>query len=346
MKFLFSSEDLYQVSKISVLDYFIYLEHRGKVNFDRKTKQDYYFRTENNKFSVSNSAFYDFKTGKGGKIIKAVMLLENKDWKEAVKFLIEFSNIITDQKDHVAKEKIRTSEIDEQQEVTIKNVIKPNNEQLLQFFKNRGISKEIMIEHTRQIHYERNSKNYFGIGIQNESQGFEVRNPIMKTKIGINDITVIKGSNDNEIVVFEGITDMLSFLQLQKDIQFKNNRTLVVINSVINADKFMNQFHNFNGKIFLCLDGDHAGELATRKILNILEGMNIKDIRRFYNISENGNKDLNQYLINKAKVQHNSTTKYISNHESKNEDLLKIKTNQNTEQKKNMNTNKYGSQKR
>ena len=49
------------------------------------------FRNENGKFSVTDGQFYDFKTGEGGKIIKAVMTLENRSWKEAVDFLKNFS---------------------------------------------------------------------------------------------------------------------------------------------------------------------------------------------------------------------------------------------------------------
>jgi len=35
---------------VSVLDYFQYLEKQGKVQFDRKSGHDYYFRTDENKF--------------------------------------------------------------------------------------------------------------------------------------------------------------------------------------------------------------------------------------------------------------------------------------------------------
>lgn len=64
----------------SVLDYFLHLEKAGKVKFERKTGHDYYFRTEANKFSVSEKRWYDYKTQNGGGIIKAVMSLENKSF--------------------------------------------------------------------------------------------------------------------------------------------------------------------------------------------------------------------------------------------------------------------------
>ena len=86
---------------------------------------------------------------------------------------------------------------------------------MISYFEKRGISKDILIENTRQIHYESAGKKYFGIGIENLSQSIEIRNPLMKSKIGRNDISELKGTK-SEMIVFEGMTDMLSFLQLLK----------------------------------------------------------------------------------------------------------------------------------
>ena len=84
----YTEEDLRKIiENVSVLDYFQHLAKQGKVNFERKSGRDYYFRTDENKFSVNETGFYDFKTGEGGKLIKAVMTLENKSWKEAMDFL-------------------------------------------------------------------------------------------------------------------------------------------------------------------------------------------------------------------------------------------------------------------
>ncbi|MEW7223609.1 DNA primase, partial [Elizabethkingia anophelis] len=120
----------------------------------------------------------------------------------------------------------------------ISNIITPNNDKLLDYFKERGISKEILQENTQQIHFSTGEKKYFGIGIENLSGGYEIRNPLAKTKIGKNDISVIKGNKEDEIVVFEGMTDALSFLQLQKENNRQNNRTLIILNSITNVDRF------------------------------------------------------------------------------------------------------------
>ena len=288
---------------VLVLDYFLHLEQKGKVQFERKTGHDYYFRTENNKFSVSENGYFDFKTGTGGQIIKAVMELEKLEWKDALEFLKHFNNQVEDKKWIAEKKRNITGSNDQENaEVIIRNSFKPNNEKLISYFEKRGISKEVLIENTRQIHYEIDGKNYFGIGIENLSQGIEIRNPMLKTKIGINDISEIKGNKD-EMVVFEGMTDMLSFLQLLKTNDQKNNRTLVSLNSTSNIDKFINRYKDFNGKTFLCLDGDRTGNIATQKILDDIKGKNIKDIRSLYQISDLENNDLNDYLKNKINLQ-------------------------------------------
>ncbi|OPC03212.1 restriction endonuclease subunit R [Elizabethkingia meningoseptica] len=312
----FTQEQIDEISNnSSVVDYFLYLEKQGIVNFERKTGHDFYFRTENNKYSVNNTGFYDFKTGEGGGIIKAIMNTQNKTWKEALEFLQDFSGV----QDYVAERKKHISQASNEKGTTkISNIITPNNEKLITYFKERGISKEVLEENTQQIHFTTGDKKYFGIGLENLSGGYEIRNPLAKTKIGKNDISVIKGNKEDEILVFEGMTDALSFLQLQKENNRNNNRTLIILNSITNADKFTSRYENFKGKIFLCLDGDKAGNYTTEKILNDLKDQNIKDIRPFYNISENTNNDLNDYLKHKLNIQNNNSNLATTN-SSKNE---------------------------
>ncbi|MDV3927885.1 hypothetical protein CMT52_19130 [Elizabethkingia anophelis] len=98
----FTQEQIDEISNnSSVVDYFLYLEKQGIVDFERKTGHDFYFGTENNKYSVNNTGFYDFKTGEGGGIIKAVMNTQNITWKEALEFLQDFSGV----QDYVAERK-------------------------------------------------------------------------------------------------------------------------------------------------------------------------------------------------------------------------------------------------
>lgn len=116
------------------------------------------------------------------------------------------------------------------------------------------------------------------------------------------DISVLEGSK-NELIVFGNRNDAQSFLELLKLNNQTNNRTLIALNSIENTKKFLNRYQNFDGKIFLCLNGNRSGNLATEKILAEFKNKNIKDIRLLYGISENGNQNLSGYLQNKINFQ-------------------------------------------
>ena len=299
---IFSPQDIENiVNNTSIVDYFFYLERQGRVKFDRQRGHDYYFLTDNEKFSVDEKGYYDFKAGKGGQIFKAVMELEKKTWKEAVEFLKDFSNTTISQS--VKNQKTENKRPTPTQHYTekapntkITQVTVPNNDKLLEYFAGRGISKEILQQYAQQVHYRNNSdgKNYFGIGLRNQSGGYDVRNPYVKAKVGASDISIITGTR-NEMVVFEGMTDMFSYLQMAKDNGKPNDRTLVVLNSITNTGTFIEQFENYTGKIHLFLDGDKAGNEATQNILNNLK--NSIDQRGAYGIGKSEVKDLNDYHL-------------------------------------------------
>lgn len=120
------------------------------------------------------------------------------------------------------------------------------------------------------------------------------------------DISVVEG-NKKELIVFTNSKDTLSFLELLQLNKQVNNRTLITLNSGSNSKKFLNRYQNYDGKMFLCLTGDRTGNAITRKILTEFNGKNIKDVRPLYEISENGNQDLTEYLQNKLKLQDKNT---------------------------------------
>lgn len=120
------------------------------------------------------------------------------------------------------------------------------------------------------------------------------------------DISVVEG-NKKELIVFPNSKDTVSFLELLQLNKQVNNRTLITLNSGSNSKKFLNRYQNYDGKMFLCLTGDRTGNAITRKILTEFNGKNIKDVRPFYEISENGNQDLTEYLENKLNLQDKNT---------------------------------------
>ena len=297
------------INNTSIVDYFHYLADKGRLKFDRQRGHDYYFLTENEKYSVSDTprkGYYDFKAGEGGQIIKAVMKFEEKSWREAVDFLKDFSNTYIPETEKQgrqnAENKIPTpaQEVDFSPKNVLVRTFVPNNDKLLAYFAGRGISKEILQQYAQQVHYHNKTsgKDYFGIGIPNQSGGYDVKSlldkPYDKAKVGVSDISIIPGTR-NEAVVFEGMTDMFSYLQMAKDNGKPNDRTLVVLNSVTNTGTFIDRFKNYTGKIHLFLDGDKAGNDATQNILNSLK--NSVDERGRYGIGKGEINDLNDFHL-------------------------------------------------
>ncbi len=315
----YTAEDIKRISdNVSLIDYFYHLESKKIVRFDKKVNENYYFKTDSDKYSVSDQGFYNLTQKKGGRIIKAVMELEKKSWKSSVNFLKDFGNttLNTELKKEFTEKR---NETNHKSEIKVIRSTVPNNKKLLSFFENIGISKQVLEENTQQVHYGVNGKEYFGIGLKNQSNGYDIRNPFMKSKIGKNDFSLIQGKEKNRMVVFSEITNALSFLQLLKKNNKENNYLLVCLNSTKNIDKFIEKNKDYNGSIRLILDGNTAGDNATKKLLTAFKDKNIEDARHFYNINETNNSNLNNYLIKKYINNENTTnttqTRGVSNSE-------------------------------
>lgn len=123
----------------------------------------------------------------------------------------------------------------------------------------------------------------------------------------VEDISIIEGTR-NEVIVFKDDKDRTSFLELLKLNNQSNHRTLVALHSDENTPKLISQFQNYDGKIFLCLPADQKSNLSTQKIISELQGKNIKDVRPLYGISENGHRNLEQYLRNKLNFENKNIT--------------------------------------
>jgi DNA primase len=159
---------------------------------------------------------------------------------------------------------------------------------LLEYLKNRKV--ESQTEFLKEIHYQMNDKNYFGIGFKNDSGGYEIRNAYSKICLGKKDITSIKnGSKD--VRVFEGFFDFLSFKKVENYLE-KETSDYIILNSVSMIHKIKNLLGNYKN-IELYFDNDDAGTRAVEIIKNDLK--NAEDCRLLYS----GFKDLNDWLVHK-----------------------------------------------
>lgn len=280
---------------VSVKDYFFNLMERGKIDFEKKAAGEFYFKTATQKIAANDKGFYDFKANQGGQIIKAVMQFEGMKWKDALDFLQNFSGT---NYEHISK-KISEEKTDlEKNKYNLTAILRPNNPKLLDYYFNRGIDVETLKKHTTQLHYQVGNNHYFGISLKNKTNGWDVRSTEGKIKLGTSDISEAGNPNSDKIIVFEGLTDMLSFIQKGRDEGLKEEpNRLICLNGAGNAGKFVDHFQDFKGRVILCLDGDTEGNKATAKIQEYFP--QAEDWREYYGIFEGrgGAHDFNEVLM-------------------------------------------------
>ena len=174
--------------------------------------------------------------------------------------------------------------VENKSEIEIALVIPLAHPGLLQYLEERKINIAVAKEYCKQVHYNIKDKNYFAIGFQNNSGGWELRNKYFKGCSG-KDITTIDRGGEN-CLLFEGFFNFLSYLTL-----YPNNRTdnVCVLNTVINLPK-AKAFLRKHKSTLAFMDNDDAGRTAVAELES--EGINVVDESGKY--SEYN--DLNLYL--------------------------------------------------
>ena len=173
---------------------------------------------------------------------------------------------------------VKTYEITEVKEI--------GHHALLEYLNSRKVENQT--EYIKEIHYQMNGKNYFGIGFKNDSDGYEIRNAYSKICLGKKDISIIN-IDSNSIRIFEGFFDFLSFKNVENYLE-KEASDYLILNSVSMIAKIKNTIKNYEN-IELYFDNDEAGNRAVEMIKS--ENENAEDCRILYSDF----KDLNDWLI-------------------------------------------------
>ena len=225
---------------------------------------------------VKNTAF-DFGTGKKYDVILIVQTMKRCSVSNALKYLEQFN--FSFQKQNLKLENLPKG----YELIDVKEIQHPA---LLDYLKSRNV--EDQKKWVEEIHYRMNDKNYFGIGFNNDSGGYEIRNAYSKICLGKKDITSIK-SDSKDVRVFEGFFDYLSFKKVENYLE-KETSDYIILNSVSMIHKIKNEIGNYKN-IELYFDNDEAGTRAVEIIKNDLK--NAEDCRVLYSDF----KDLNDWLL-------------------------------------------------
>ena len=228
--------------------------------FDREEK------TPSLSVNFEKNTAFDFGTGMKYDNVSLVQGIKKCSVSEALEYLKRFDySISTNQKNETDNFKPKSG----YQILDIKELEHPS---LMEYLKSRKIDS--LKSELKEIHYELNGKNYFGLGFKNDSDGYEIRNPYIKLCLGKKDLTFIKNQSKT-LRVFEGFADYLSFKILEKSLE-KEPSDYIILNSVSMISKVKNQLENYQS-VELFLDNDRTGDSVTEILKK--QNSNISDER-------------------------------------------------------------------
>ena len=242
--------------------------------FDREEK------TPSLSVNFEKNTAFDFGTGMKYDNVSLVQGIKKCSVSEALEYLKRFDYSIS------TNQKIETDNFKPKSGYQILDIKELEHPSLMEYLKSRKLDS--LKSELKEIHYELNGKNYFGLGFKNDSDGYEIRNPYIKLCLGKKDLTSVNNQSQT-LRIFEGFSDYLSFKILEKSLE-KEPSDYIILNSVSMISKVKNQLENYQS-VELFLDNDRTGDSVTEILKK--QNSNISDERFLFK----NHKDLNEFLI-------------------------------------------------
>lgn len=240
------------------VDIISFLAKNG-INPDYNQGVNYWYKSplrneKNPSFKVNSfkNLWFDFGIGEGGDIIKLTSLLFKVDSSTALKILSN-NHYSSHQKDlNIADSKM-----------LITNVKEISSIQLINYLENRKLNLQLVKEYCKEVSFNLNDKNFYAIGFQNDSKGYELRCKYFKGSCTPKDITLIKNNTD-KLLIFEGFIDFLSWFSCKHFFTGKHDYLILNTLSFINKSKSVINGYN---EVLLFLDNDEAGKRAAAELI-------------------------------------------------------------------------------
>ena len=217
------------------------------------------FRSETQaSFKVSKklNRWYDHGAGIGGNVIDLVCLITKSTVKEALQLVNEGQPFFSFHQQTILNslttEQIQIIEIKELSHIALKD-----------YLTSRKISLNTASKLCKEVHYGFKNRDYFAIGLKNDSGGWELRNKYYKNSSTPKDVTHIKNGN-NKLIVTEGMFDMLSLLDENMELEWEYD--FLILNSTAFLEK-AKKISNGYDTIELYLDNDITGNKMTEILM-------------------------------------------------------------------------------
>jgi hypothetical protein len=245
-----------------IIDYFYSLVNSGFLKYEGIQGKEHFFgflsqRTGSISVDDRANVWYDHAAGRGGDILEAVQVFENKTFFQSVQRLAGSSP----KKIFAPKSKPRVIP-----KIDIESVGAITHLALKDYIRSRGLEPKEIAEFAREVHWRNKGKSYFAVGFPNESGGWVLRSSIFKGNILGGGISIQIIGTAKSIKVFEGWFDFLSYLKLFGATDFK----VIVLNSTANLSLGLMLDILREGKcVELYLDNDSIGEAYTNSFVKV-----------------------------------------------------------------------------
>lgn len=187
----------------------------------------------------------------------------------------------------------------EHSKLILKDKRKLQHPTLLQYLKKRGISSNVGSRHLNELRVlnTESRKTFFALGMPNEEDGYELRNPFFKGSLGPKAISFIRGSvaKPEQIHLFEGGFDALSILCQRPEVLQDD---VLILNSISLLKQVTPYLYDYGYKIaFTWFDNDRAGKGATFALAEYLKTQSI--LHKPMNNTYTAFKDVNAWHMDK-----------------------------------------------
>lgn len=242
--------------------------------------------------SPDGRMFKDWSSGTQGNIIDLAMALQGtSSVSRALEFIDELVGNMGTVPTSPPPKRGATNTLYEKSKIEIVEISPIHSPALLDYVGRRNIPAPIAMRYCSEVLFkvagQKRMAPYYAIGFQNDSGGFELRNPFVKMATAPKDITTIGNMNSGHGLVFEGCFDFLTAATL--GIFDRQHTYAIVLNSTSLLQRALD---GLTGAVSVeCyLDHDETGRRATKTILEHMIDI-ASDCSSFYQHY----KDLNEY---------------------------------------------------
>lgn len=307
------SLSIHEAKQINLVDYLATLGHQPQ----KIRNSDYWYlsplreeKTPSFKVNRQLNVWYDHGTGRGGDFIDFGTQYHRCQIKEFLERLsntptVPFSfhpqsspGLLPSGPAGVAGEKEEPAD----GKIIIQDVRPLADKSLSDYLHKRSIPVDIASRFCKEVDFLLYGRQHTVIGFPNNAGGYELRNENFKGSSSPKDVTLQQGRRSDDLIVFEGFFNFLSFQTINREKQAPLSNCLI-LNSLSFFEKSRPQMGEYK-TVHLILDRDTAGTNATKKALEWNTDKQDKYIDRseFYK----GHKDLNAWLIHQQYIKEQS----------------------------------------